>query len=87
MKTVARLGTAPTLGEVAMASCKFIETCIFFNDKMAEMPSIANLYKRRFCEAGDPSCARHRVVEALGRENVPQNLYPNDAERADALIG
>ncbi len=70
-----------------MADCALIETCIFFNDKMADMPAMADMYKNRYCRIDNSSCARYRVFEALGRDKVPTDLYPNDAERATAVIG
>jgi len=69
-----------------MADCALIETCIFFNDKMAEMPGMANLYKQRYCREDSSSCARYTVFKALGRENVPANLFPNDLARANEIV-
>ncbi len=70
-----------------MADCQLIETCIFFNDKMANMPDMANLYKQRYCRTDNSNCARFTVFSALGRENVPPDLYPNDISRAREIIG
>ncbi len=69
-----------------MADCKLIETCIFFNDKMAEMPTMADMYKDRYCRDDFEGCARFAVFSAIGRENVPTDLYPNDMARAQSLI-
>ena len=69
-----------------MADCALIETCIFFNDKMADMPGMANLYKQRYCREDSASCARYTVFEALGRENVPTDLFPNDLARANGIV-
>lgn len=69
-----------------MAECELIETCIFFNDKMANMPSMANMYKKRYCQEDNQACARFRVYVEVGRENVPKDLYPNEAERVDVII-
>jgi hypothetical protein len=66
--------------------CELTEGCIFFNDKMAEMPSMANMYKQRYCKEDFDSCARFRVFRVVGRENVPKDLYPNDGEKVDAVI-
>lgn len=70
-----------------MSDCALIETCIFFNDKMASMPSMADLYKQRYCKTDHTVCARYMVFSTLGRENVPADLYPNDVERAKSIIG
>jgi hypothetical protein len=69
-----------------MPDCKLIEKCIFFNDKMADMPSMAHLFKDRFCHADFEGCARFTVFQALGRENVPVDLYPNDMPRAQSIL-
>jgi hypothetical protein len=66
--------------------CALTEGCIFFNDKMASMPSMANMYKQRYCHEDFEACARFRVLEVVGRENVPKDLYPNDVDKVDAAI-
>lgn len=69
-----------------MADCALTPTCLFFNDKMKNMPKTASVFKHDFCRGDFRSCARFRVFEALGREHVPEDLYPNDERRASRLI-
>lgn len=69
-----------------MAKCDLIETCIFFNDKMGHMPSMAGMYKKRYCEEDSASCARFQVYIAVGRENVPKDMYPNEADKVGGVI-
>ncbi len=69
-----------------MANCELIATCIFFNDKMADLPSAADFLKKKFCVGDNSECGRYVVFKALGREKVPKDLFPNDIERAKALI-
>jgi hypothetical protein len=69
-----------------MAKCELIETCIFFNDQMANMPSTAAVYKANYCEKDFAACARHKIVQALGRGTVPTDLFPNQTERAEQII-
>ncbi len=69
-----------------MSDCELTEKCIFFNDKMPNMPTMAGLFKDRFCRAEGVGCARLTVCHALGRENVPGDLYPNDEKRAELLV-
>lgn len=69
-----------------MADCQLIEKCIFFNDKMGDMPSMASIYKKRYCRDDNSGCARFQVFQALGRERVPVDLYPNDTDRAAEVI-
>jgi len=70
-----------------MADCELLETCIFFNDQMAEMPSMSNIIKDRYCRGSNTQCARHIVFRVLGREAVPKDLYPSQVERADEIAG
>ncbi|MBI5086421.1 MAG: hypothetical protein HZB13_17735, partial [Acidobacteria bacterium] len=60
--------------------------CIFFHDKMADMPAMSEIFKDTYCRGDNTSCARHVVFQALGRGNVPRDLYPNDNDRASDLV-
>ena len=73
-------------GLVQMAECTLLETCIFFNDKMSDMPSMANMYKQRYCKGDMMQCARYQVFKEVGRENVPTDLYPNDSDRVAVIL-
>ncbi|HUI31294.1 MAG TPA: hypothetical protein VLX91_13880 [Candidatus Acidoferrales bacterium] len=71
-----------------MADCECLAGCPFFNDKMADMPGLTTLYKRSYCQGGEfAQCARYMVFKALGKPSVPADLFPNQVERAKALIG
>ena len=67
-----------------MADCECLPKCPFFNDKMANMPAVANMYKKQFCQGDNSTCARYRVNKS-GAE-VPVDLFPNDSARADKII-
>jgi len=69
-----------------MADCSKLPTCIFFNDQMDEMPTVAHLMKQQYCQGNFDACARYRVAQKLGGPNVPRDLYPNDAARAEKLL-
>ena len=69
-----------------MANCELIEKCLFFNDKMANAPATASMFKKKYCEGDNSNCARHMVVEAIGREKVPSDLFPNQADEAKRII-
>ncbi len=70
-----------------MADCEMIAKCIFFNDKMANKPGTANLLKSKYCKGAFAECARYQVCKALGREKVPGDLFPNQADKARELLG
>ncbi|MCW9066464.1 MAG: hypothetical protein OQJ78_09220 [Ignavibacteriaceae bacterium] len=69
-----------------MANCELIEKCVFFNDKMGNMPGTAEMFKIKYCKEDNSYCARHMVVKAVGREKVPPNLFPNQTDEAKRLI-
>jgi hypothetical protein len=69
-----------------MAECVCLPKCIFFNDKMAGMPTTAQRMKQKFCTGNSSDCARYMVFEKLGRDKVPGDLFPHQKERALELI-
>jgi len=69
-----------------MTQCECVAGCIFFNDKMANMPSTAAIYKKKYCETDSSSCARHMVFKALGKLRVPADLFPNQTDKAQQMI-
>jgi hypothetical protein len=69
-----------------MPQCPSLAKCPFFNDKMANMPAVADMIKKRYCLTDNADCARWMVRQALSPEKVPPNLYPKDSERAKAII-
>ncbi len=69
-----------------MEECDLLSSCIFFNDKMADMPATAEMMKNRLCRSNKLGCARYLVCQQLGRAEVPLDLYPHDIERAKLII-
>ena len=69
-----------------MAECELLEKCLFFNDKMKDMPLMADILKERYCKGDNSLCARYRVFKALGRDKVPADLFPLQIEKAQELI-
>ncbi|MBN2248337.1 MAG: hypothetical protein JW733_06520 [Coriobacteriia bacterium] len=72
-----------------MFECECLPRCPFFHDQMANMPSTAELIKKKFCSgptADNTHCARHMVFVRLGREGVPSDLYPSDVEQAQSIL-
>lgn len=69
-----------------MSECECLGTCPFFNDQMAEMPSMSNIIKERYCRGSNAHCARHMVFRVLGKDAVPKDLYPSQVERADEVL-
>jgi hypothetical protein len=69
-----------------MGECELTAGCIFFNDKMADMPSMASMMKTVYCKSDPGKCARYMIVKAVGRDKVPTDLFPNQVDKAAAVI-
>ena len=69
-----------------MAECVLTEKCIFFNEKMANMPGTTASFKRKYCKDDYASCARYEVYKAVGKEKVPKDLFPNQNEKVQNII-
>ncbi|NJN98818.1 MAG: hypothetical protein HC875_34360 [Anaerolineales bacterium] len=69
-----------------MVECECLPRCLFFNDKMTEMPVTAERLKKKYCLTDNSRCARFMVFKALGREKVPIDLFPQNLDRAHQLI-
>jgi len=69
-----------------MAECEFKNGCIFFNDRMSSMPSMAELMKNIYCTEDPGQCARHMVAISCGRGTVPEDLYPMQTTEAESFI-
>lgn len=69
-----------------MADCELVSRCLFFNDQMANMPSTSNVFKLMYCNDNFPACARFMVRSQRGPDFVPGDLFPNQTDRAKAII-
>lgn len=69
-----------------MADCPCLPKCPFFNDQMASRPSTAEMMKRRYCKGDYSNCARWMVFQAVGKESIPSDLFPNQVDRVKTLI-
>lgn len=70
-----------------MSKCVLTKECVFFKDKMADMPYTASVIKAKYCEGeGGATCARYLAFEQLGIDNVPQDLLPNQTEKMKELL-
>lgn len=69
-----------------MPDCELLAGCIFFNDRMANMPSTSNVFKMIYCTDNFEGCARYTVRKAAGKEAVLDDLFPNQMERAKEIL-
>ncbi len=69
-----------------MADCELLKGCLFFNDRMAKTPAVADMMKNAYCRGDNGRCARYMVFRKLGQPAVPPDLPPNDVGRAVKII-
>jgi len=69
-----------------MSDCQYSEACQFLHNNVKDMPSIAEIFKQRYCISSPHTCARYQVFEELGRRHVPENLFPNQIDRVQGII-
>ena len=50
-----------------MKKCSQIDSCRFFGEAMAKMPTIAEMMKKKYCYGEFESCARQLVFSTLGK--------------------
>jgi len=72
-----------------MKECTIIDECPFFNDQQPRIHTAKEreIMKRKFCGGGSSQCARFIVAKALGSDEVPENLYPEDLFRVSIILG
>ncbi|MBU5638542.1 hypothetical protein KOM00_17580 [Geomonas sp. Red69] len=70
-----------------MPDCEVLSGCIFFNDQMANMPSTSTVFKMMYCTDNFEACARFTVRREAGKEAVPEDLFPNQIDRARQILG
>ena len=72
-----------------MKKCAIINGCPFFNDQLSRTQTAQERedMKKKFCGGGSAHCARFIVAEALGLEEVPGNLFPNDFFKVSTILG
>lgn len=70
-----------------MPECECVPKCPFFHDKMAELPAMANMMKKRYCLGDNSKCARWIVRAVLGPPGVPPDLFPNQLDKANEILG
>ena len=76
-------------GGKIMTKCSITDECPFFNDQLSKTLTAKekeNL-KRKYCGGGNSSCARYIVAEALGPDEVPGNLFPDDLFKVRIILG
>ena len=71
-----------------MKKCSSTNECPFFKDQLSKVktPKKREDMKRKYCGGGSSQCARYTIAKALGLNEVPWNLLPNDLIKANILL-
>lgn len=96
MTHVAALAYPPTRGHEGRSfddggidmshECERLGGCAFYNETLADMPQMADRLKRKYCLDDSAACARKIAAKAIGAENVPVDLFPNDHAKLDRVL-
>jgi hypothetical protein len=73
-------------GGRSMACCERTEHCAFYCDALATMPMISVIYKDYYCRGDNSDCAIRMLAAAIGDQQLPPDLFPNQTVRARKLI-
>ncbi len=69
-----------------MADCEKIAGCMFFNDKLTNMPAVVDTIRKSFCHGDYTRCARYMVTEIFGIESIPSDIFPGNSVRAKTIL-
>ena len=69
-----------------MTNCELLPGCLFFNNKLKNMPKLVETMKRLYCLWNYMQCARYRVSSTLSIKEVPEDLFPCDTIKAKIII-
>jgi hypothetical protein len=69
-----------------MNKCQVLEDCRFFNDIIENVPSISEALKKQYCLADNSECARFRIFREIGKEHLPDDVFPHEMDKAEKLI-
>lgn len=69
-----------------MQECEYIDNCPFFRGELSEKPVEIEEMKEKYCRRNNLNCARYMVARTLGKEYMPEDLYPHEKEVAYQLI-
>jgi len=66
--------------------CEHIDICAFMEHMNHTDPLTAHTVKLTYCNHDKYGCARYGLFQAVGADNVPDFLWPNDEEEALEVI-
>ena len=69
-----------------MAMCEKLEKCPFYQGKMDMNSGLGSMYRKKYCEGDNSTCARYMVATTVGKEFVTSSLFPNMVDKANKII-
>ena len=66
--------------------CPMTDACPFFEKEVPGNSRAVDILRRRYCMPGGAGCARKLVRDTLGKELVPDDMFPNDDLWAQAIL-
>jgi len=68
-----------------MAGCERLLKCSIVNDSTEGTVSV-EMVKEKYCNNNYSACARYMVLKSVGGDFVPNDLMPEQVERAKEII-
>lgn len=68
-----------------MTQCKYYVDCPA-NCSVERPMSVIEYFHRTYCQGNPSKCARFKVKEKAGKDSLPDDLLPNNFERANKII-
>jgi hypothetical protein len=69
-----------------MPACPHHNECALLSRTLAQMPILAEIYRRLYCTDAWCLCARYTVLKHLGAQRIPPSLFPFEGDRAALLM-
>lgn len=69
-----------------MSRCERLDKCPFYQGKMDMESGLGAMYRKKYCEGDNTTCARNMLATQISPSVVPITLYPNMVEKAEQLI-
>jgi hypothetical protein len=67
-------------------NCEHVDNCAFIEHMNRTDPLTAHTVKLTYCDHDKYGCARYGLIQAVGADDVPDFLWPNDEEEALEVI-
>ena len=69
-----------------MGQCEIIEECPFYQGELADKGVDVDELKEKYCRNNSLNCARYMIVQSVGKEHMPADLYPHEKAVAYGVI-